>query len=237
MRDSSVTSGPASCAPPPVTIRMRLAAARRLAAAAIASSSIAGSGGGERRGGATGAALAPQVHRAFERRRSRAAGAHGAERVGDQGRGLGRRFDAGREVDNPRDDAGLVADLVQVAVAAADVGLRDLADQRQHRRVGAVGGEQRGRGVEQARPRHHGIGLRLAGRERGAERHVARALLVPRMDGADAVLGLEQGVEQVVVVHAGQRIDRVEAVRDQALDRRLRRCHPLHARPLHRDPS
>ena len=105
---------------------------------------------------------------------------------------------------------------MQVAVAAADIGLGDLADQRQHRRVGAVGVQQGGRGIEQARPRHHRIGLRLAGRERRAERHVGRALLVPGMDGADAVLGLEQGVEQVVVVDAGQRVDRVEAVRDQA---------------------
>ena len=38
-----------------------------------------------------------------------------------------------------------------------------------------IGGEQRGAGVEQARPRHHGIGLRLAGRERGAERHIGRS--------------------------------------------------------------
>ncbi len=117
------------------------------------------------------AALAPHVHRAFERRRSGAARAHRAERVGDQGRGLGRGFDTGRMADNPGDDAGLVADFVQVAVAAADIGLGDLADQRQHRRVGAVGVQERGRGIEQARPRHHGIGLRLAGRERRAQRH------------------------------------------------------------------
>ena len=35
MRDNSVTSGPASCAPPPVTIRMRPALARCPAASAI----------------------------------------------------------------------------------------------------------------------------------------------------------------------------------------------------------
>ena len=142
-------------------------------------------------------------------------------------------------VDEPGNDAGMVADLVQMSVATPDVGLRDLADQRQHRRVGAVRGEKRGRGIEQARPRHHRIGLRLAGRERGAERHVGRTLFVPGVHGADAVLGLEQGVEQVVVVDAGQRIDRVETVRDQALDRGLRRRHLLHASPArcHCDPS
>ena len=48
-------------------------------------------------------------------------------------------------IDQPLDDAGLVADLVQVAEAAADVGVGDLADQRQHRRVHRIGGEQRRR--------------------------------------------------------------------------------------------
>ena len=101
--------------------------------------------------------------------------------------------------------------------------VRDLSDQRQHRRVHRVRGEQRGRGVEQARPRHHRIGLRLAGRERGAERHVGGALLVARVDGADAVARLEQGVEQVIVLHARQRVERVDAVRDQGRDHRLGR--------------
>ena len=45
-------------------------------------------------------------------------------------------------IDQPRDDAGLIADFVQMAEAAADRALRDLADQRQHRRVHAVGGEE-----------------------------------------------------------------------------------------------
>ena len=78
----------------------------------------------------------------------------------------------------------------------------NLPDQRQHRRIHAIGGEQRRRGIEQARPGHHGIGLRLAGRERGAERHVGGALLVAGVHGAHAVGGLEQRVEQDVVVDA-----------------------------------
>ena len=45
--------------------------------------------------------------------------------------------DARRIIDQPRDDAGLVADLVQMAEMAADVGVGDLPDQRQHRRVHA----------------------------------------------------------------------------------------------------
>ena len=75
---------------------------------------------------------------------------------------------------------------MQVAELAADRA-GDLADQRQHRRVHAIGGEQRGAGIEQARPGHHRIGLRLAGRERRAQRHVGRALFVPGVHGADAV--------------------------------------------------
>ncbi len=84
---------------------------------------------------------------------------------------------------------------------------RDLADQAEHRRVHAVGGEQRRAGVEQAGAGHHGIGLRLAGRERRAERHVGRALLVAGVDDRKPVGGALEGVEQVVVVHAGQRVD------------------------------
>ena len=90
-------------------------------------------------------------------------------------------------IDQPRDDAGLVADLVQMAEIAADVGVGNFADQRQHRRVHRIGGEQRRGGVEQARPRHHRVGLRLAGRERRAERHIGRGLLVAGVDRAHAV--------------------------------------------------
>ena len=39
---------------------------------------------------------------------------------------------------------------------------------------------------------------------------------MPGVDGADAVAGLEQRVEQVVVVHARQRVDRLDAVGDSA---------------------
>ena len=73
-----------------------------------------------------------------------------------------------------------------MAEPAADRRRRDLPDQRQHRRVHAVGGEQRRAGIQQARPRHHRIGLRLAGRQRRAQRHIGRALLVPGVDDAQA---------------------------------------------------
>ena len=131
-------------------------------------------------------------------------------------------------IDQPGNDAGLVVDLVQVPKLAADVAIRDLPDQRQHRRVHRIRGQQCRACVEQARPRHHRESLRLAGRERGAQRHVSRALLVARVDGADAILRLEQRIEQMIVLHAGQRVDRVEPMRDEARNDRLGRGHLRH---------
>ena len=61
--------------------------------------------------------------------------------------------DQRRMIDQPRDDAGLIVDLVQLAKLAADVAIGNLPDQRQHRRIHRIGGEQRGDGIEQARPR------------------------------------------------------------------------------------
>ncbi len=103
----------------------------------------------------------------------------------------------------------------------------NLPDQRQHRRVHGIGREQRRRGIEQARSRHDRIGLRLAGRERRAERHIGGALFVAGVDGAQPVGELEQRVEQKVVLHARQRIDRIEAVGDQRGDDGFGRRHRL----------
>jgi hypothetical protein len=118
-------------------------------------------------------------------------------------------------IDQPLDDAGLVADLVKLPEIAADIGIGNLADQAEHRNVGGECGEQRRAGIEQARSRHHREGLRLAGRQRRAERHIARALLVAGVDGVQTVGKLEQRLEQKIVLHAGERIDGVEAVADQ----------------------
>ena len=114
--------------------------------------------------------------------------------------------------------AELVVDLVQVAMSLVDVGLRDLADQGDHRRVHAVGGEQGGAGIQQAGTGHDGEGLRLAGGEGCAQRHVGGGLLVPRMNHAQSLAGMIEGVEQGIVVQAGQGIDRVEAVAQEGFD-------------------
>ena len=171
--------------------------------------------------GVTGAGLAPDVDRALQRGRARAAGRHRLHRLGDQTRRLLGLPDQRRIIHQALDDAGLVADLVQMAEVAADVGVGDFADQRQHRRVHRIGGEEGGRGVEQARPRHHRVGGGLAGRQRRAQRHIGRALLVPGVDGPHPVASLEQGGEQLVVLHPRQRVDRVDAVAEHRVDGRL----------------
>ncbi len=146
--------------------------------------------------------LAPHIDRAFECGRSRPAGEHRAECFGDHARrGFGVRNER-RMIDQPRDDAGLIVDLVQLPELASDIAGGNLADQCQHRRIHRVGGQQRGGRVEQSRTGHDGRSLRLAGRERRAERHIGRALFVARVDRANAIGGLEQRVEQMVVLHA-----------------------------------
>ena len=43
---------------------------------------------------------------------------------------------------------------------------------------------------------------------------------MPGVDRADAVAGLEQRIEQVVVVHAWQRVDGLDPMRDESADRK-----------------
>ena len=90
-----------------------------------------------------------------------------------------------------------------------------MPDQGEDRRVHAIGGEQRGAGIEQAGTRDDDIGLRLAGRQSRAQRHIGRALLMAGVDDAQGVAGALEGVEQVIVVHARQRVDGVDAMGDQ----------------------
>jgi hypothetical protein len=104
---------------------------------------------------------------------------------------------------------------VQQAVALADAVARDLADEREHARAGRIGGGERRAAVEEARTRHHRIGGGLAGRERGAERHIGGALLVAGMHDRQRVAGVEHGVEQVIALHAGKAVDGRDIVRQQ----------------------
>ncbi len=131
--------------------------------------------------------FAPDVDGAFEHRRSRPAAAHRTHRQRRRPRRLLRLADQRRMIDQPLDDAALVADLVQLAEAAADIGVGNLPDQAEHRRIHAIGGEQRRAGIEEPGSRHHGEGRRLAGGQRRAERHIGGALLVAGVDRAQPV--------------------------------------------------
>ena len=84
---------------------------------------------------------------------------HGMHRRGDQAWRLPGVSNARRIIHQSRQDTGLVADLVEMAEMAADVGVGNFADQRQHRRVHRIGSKQRCRGVEQAGAGHHRIGM------------------------------------------------------------------------------
>ncbi len=98
-------------------------------------------------------------------------------------------------IDQPGENAGLIADFMQVALAFADRLGRDLPNDRQHRRIHAVGREQSCSGIEQAGTGHNAIGLRLAGRERRAQRHIGGALFVAGVDHAKCITRALEGVE------------------------------------------
>ena len=171
---------------------------------------------------------APGVDRAFQRHRPRPAAACDAHRLRHQCRRLVRRTDACRVLGDVAQQPELVVDLVQMPVPVVDRERRNLPGQRDHRRAHAIGGEQCRRGVQHTRSRHHGERLRPAGHQRGAESHVGGGLLVPRMQHAEPALLAMGGIEQVVVVHAGQRVEGIDAVADQALDHRIGGAHVRH---------
>ena len=96
---------------------------------------------------------------------------------------------------------------------------RDLPGQGDHRRAHAIGGEQRRRRVQHAGAGHHGEGLRPA-RSPARRRAPCRPTVcscrgwITRIRSPAAL----RGVEQMVVVHAGQRVQRVDAVSQQGVD-------------------
>ena len=172
--------------------------------------------------------LAPYVDRAFQRDGARPAGGRLPQRFHRQRGGVLGRADAGRELRDVAKESDLVVDLVEMAMSLVDGEGGDLPDQRQHRRVQSVGGQQRARGVQQTGAGHDREGLRPAGGQRGPERHVGGGLLVAGMNDADAVAGLERGIEQVVVVDAGKGVQRVDAVGEQGLENGLGGGHARH---------
>ena len=91
------------------------------------------------------------IGRQLDPNRPRAPGLQFAERLPDQAGRVLRPLDPLGPFGERAQDADLVGDLVQQAVALADGAARDLADEREHARAGRIGGGERRRRVEEAR--------------------------------------------------------------------------------------
>ena len=140
-----------------------------------------------------------------------------AEGFADLGARILWAVDVRRPLGQRLHDAELIGDLVQEADALADLLLVDLAADGEHGRTQRLRRGERRRGVEETGTRHHAVGLWLAAGQRGAERHVGSRLLVARVYGLQSA-GAHEGVEEVVVLHTGQAVDRVHAVGQHGLD-------------------
>ena len=95
----------------------------------------------ERRLRRAGTGPAPHVDRAFQHRGPAPPREHRRDGLRHQGGGLRRRVDAGGKIDQTRNDAGLIADFMQVTDPAPDVGMGNLPDQPEHRRVHRISGQ------------------------------------------------------------------------------------------------
>ena len=131
-------------------------------------------------------------------------------------------------VDAAADVTGVLGDLAQnrsrVGQVVQDSGAPapelcgDGSDESQHPGVAPVGACEAGRSVEHARAGHHAQRRRPGGDLGRAQGHVGRALLVAGRYRAD-VAGIGEGVEEVVVLNAGQAEQHVHAQRPEGLDR------------------
>src|SRR5262249_53782388 len=137
----------------------------------------------------------------------------------------------GRVIDKAGHNSGLIPYLVQMAMALADCCCRNLSDDRQHRRVHSICSQQSSARIEKAWSRNDRVSLWFAGRKRGAECHISSARLVAGVDHAQVFRGALEGIEQMIVVDARQRIDSVEPVGDQGRYRRFGGRHFGHRRP------
>ena len=84
------------------------------------------------------------------------------------------------------DHAELIRDLVKKPAAELDEIRLDLPRHAQHRGITGVGRRERGRGIEEPRPRHNHADADFAGRARVAIGHVCGGLLVAGVNDADA---------------------------------------------------
>ena len=168
-----------------------------------------------------------RFRRHLELHRARAAAGeliHGRAHGGGH---LGHLEHAAAPLGDGADALELVVDLVQHADVLADLRLRDLTRQHEHRRGAGVRGAEAGGRVEQARPRHHEGGADPAARARVAVRHVRGRLLVPGLDEADVRL-LAQRRHYPVELHAGKTEHDADALTMELLDECFAAGHPSH---------
>jgi hypothetical protein len=170
-----------------------------------------------------------EIGRQFDPDRPRPAGLQSAERLRHQPRAVLWLLHALRRLGELTQDPQLIRNLVQQSVTFADGAARNLTDQREHPCAGRIGGDERSRAVEKARPRHHRINGRPAGRERSAECHIGGALLVPRMHDRERIADVEHGIEQMIALYARQAIDRRHAVAQNRSDDSVASAHQRHS--------
>ena len=159
----------------------------------------------------------PPVDGGFDRDRARAARHHGVERRLDLGHRRRRVVEQLGVLRQLAEDGVLVGQLVEHAEAAALRERRDLADDPEDPGVRPVAARQRCGRVEHAGSGDDAERGRSAGDLSGAHRHVGGALFVPGDEGVD-VVGVDEHVEEVVVLDAGQAVQRIAPRQSQGVD-------------------
>ena len=162
------------------------------------------------------------IHRYFKADRPWPARAERAERCGDVRRSVFRAVDTLRPFGEPFENSKLIGELVQIAKPLADGVTGNLTGQAKHVSAGAIGGPECTRRVQQSGSGYHGKGCRLAGSERGSERHVRRTLFVTSMYNVDLVASVEQRIKERIVLDTGQAVERLQAVVEQRSHHRVR---------------
>ena len=117
-------------------------------------------------------------------------------------------------------DRGGVGQVVQYAGAAAPPFRGEGPDQSQHLGVAPVGAGEAGRGVEHPGAGNHAQRGRTACDLGRAQGHVGRSLLMAGHDGP-YVAGVDEGIEEVVVLHPRQAEQGVHAQRSEGFYREM----------------
>ena len=163
------------------------------------------------------AGLRPQIDCYFQPDRPWAAGFQCCEGGANFIRSVTGPVDAVACLCELPEDRELVGDFMQEAVSLSLCPGRDLAGQRQYRRVDRIGGRKGRGGIQEARAGYNTEGLRRSGSQRRPHGHVGGALLVTRLDWGQTIRTVEQGVEKPVILDAWKAIEVFDPVGDQPL--------------------